>query len=103
MAALYSHTTRTTGTVLTAAIYNADHENHITNGVPAQFDDESANVAAMQATSDPGESGVSPTRATSLQLEIQQIRHILNELTGHLYWYQSPELAAGKVPMEMFS
>jgi len=31
MATINPHTTRATGTVLTAAIYNADHENHITN------------------------------------------------------------------------
>lgn len=31
MAIINPHTTRATGTVLTAAIYNADHQNHITN------------------------------------------------------------------------
>lgn len=31
MVAINPHTTRATGTVLTAAIYNADHQNHITN------------------------------------------------------------------------
>lgn len=31
MATINPHTTRATGTVLTAAIYNADHQNHITN------------------------------------------------------------------------
>lgn len=31
MAVINPHTTRATGTVLTAAIYNADHQNHITN------------------------------------------------------------------------
>jgi len=31
MATILPHTTRATGTVLTAAIYNADHQNHITN------------------------------------------------------------------------
>lgn len=31
MATVNPHTTRATGTVLTAAIYNADHQNHITN------------------------------------------------------------------------
>lgn len=31
MATINPHTTRSTGTVLTAAIYNADHQNHITN------------------------------------------------------------------------
>lgn len=31
MATVLPHTTRATGTVLTAAIYNTDHQNHITN------------------------------------------------------------------------
>lgn len=31
MATINPHTTRATGTVLTAAIYNTDHQNHITN------------------------------------------------------------------------
>lgn len=31
MATIIPHTTRATGTVLTATIYNADHQNHITN------------------------------------------------------------------------
>lgn len=31
MAVINPHTTRATGTVLTAAIYNTDHQNHITN------------------------------------------------------------------------
>lgn len=33
MSESYSHTTRATGTVLTAAIYNADHDNHVLNNV----------------------------------------------------------------------
>src|SRR3990172_2238956 len=31
MVTIVAHTTRATGTVLTASIYNADHQNHITN------------------------------------------------------------------------
>lgn len=33
MAVINPHTTRAIGTVLTAAIYNADHQNHITNAL----------------------------------------------------------------------
>lgn len=33
MATINPHTTRATGTVLTAAIYNTDHQNHITNAL----------------------------------------------------------------------
>lgn len=89
MAALYSHTTRATGTTLTAAIYNADHENHITNGIPGQLDDYSANAAQMQSTADPGESG-SESLATSLAGELERIRFILKEMGGNrTQWYTS--------------
>lgn len=43
MAVVNPHTTRATGTVLTAAIYNADHQNHITNA-------NNVNVEAIAAT-----------------------------------------------------
>lgn len=38
MAVINPHTTRATGTVLTAAIYNADHQNHITNALNLNAD-----------------------------------------------------------------
>lgn len=103
MPALYSITTRADGLILTAAIYNADHQNHIDNGIPAQLDDYSADVATMQTTADPGESATVPTLATSLAVEITYLRNALKELSGHQYWYQSPEIASSKVAIEMFT
>lgn len=103
MAALYSHTTRADGLVLTALIYNADHQNHINNGVPAQLDDYSANVVEMQMTTDPGESVGAPSQATSLAGELERLRYKVAQLTGQLYWYQGPEIAASKVAVEMFT
>lgn len=90
MPGLYSHTTRATGTILTANIYNTDHQNHINNHVPDQMDDLSSNTAAYQATTDPGESG-SESLPTSLEGEIQRVRHILVEAGGNTYWYESPD------------
>lgn len=88
MAALYSHTTRADGLILTAAIYNADHQNHIDNGVPSQLDDYSGTTAEMRTQTDPGEFG-SESQATSLAGEIERLRFALAEHKGTTYWYQT--------------
>lgn len=88
MAGLYTHITRATGTILTAAIYNADHQNHIDNHIPAMMDDYSVNLAQMQTQVDPGELGTE-SLATSLAGEIERFRFALKELKGTTYWYQS--------------
>lgn len=102
MAGLYNHTTRASGLTLTAAIYNADHQNHIDNHDPEQIDDYSSNTANMKTTTNPGEDG-SESLATTLAAEIERIRFHLNELTGGTQWYSSPEIAASKVAIEMFT
>ena len=88
MAALYSHTTRSTGTTLTALIYNADHQNHIDNGVPAQLDDYSTNASQMQSETSPGTSG-SESLATSLAGELERLRYVLRQMNGGAYWYDT--------------
>lgn len=93
MAALYSHTTRADGLILTAAIYNADHQNHIDNGVPLQLDDYSVSVVQMQTTTDPGEIGTE-SQATSLAGELERIRFAIKEITGKAQWYATPAAAA---------
>jgi hypothetical protein len=87
---------------LTAAIYNADHQNHIDNGVPLQLDDYSSSVVQMQTTTNPGEVGTE-SQATSLAGEIERIRFIIKEITGEAQWYASPtpsawQLIAEKTP-----
>ena len=54
MPAIYTHTTRATGTVLTATIYNGDHQNHINNGDCTQLGGYSTNVTQMQTQVTPG-------------------------------------------------
>ena len=88
MAGLYSLTTRTTGTTLTANIYNTDHQNHIDNHITTQMDDYSANAAEMRSTTNPGEVG-SESLATSLAGELERIRFILKEFSGGTQWYTS--------------
>ncbi len=84
--ALYTHTTRASGLTLTAAIYNTDHTNHITNSIPTAFDDYSANVGQMQTVADPGEVGTE-SLATDLAGELARIRFMLKEITGEAQWY----------------
>jgi hypothetical protein len=97
MAALYSHTTRSTGTTLTAAIYNADHQNHIDNGIPAQLDDYSSSVSQMQSTTDPGEVGTE-SQPTSLAGELERLRFAIKEAKAvggstPAQWYTTPVAA----------
>lgn len=94
MPGAYTTTTRTTGQVLTASIYNADHQNHIDHLEPAYIDDDSANLAAMQATTDPGEVS-SESLATSLDGELQRLRFALKEAKAAIdpsiaRWYETP-------------
>lgn len=57
MAVINPHTTRGTGTVLTAAIYNADHQNHITNAnsLNAELISDTAAIAVLDGRLDTAE------------------------------------------------
>lgn len=88
----YSHTTRAAGTVLTASIYNTDHQNHVNNMTPAGVDDYSSSVAEMQTVRDPGEVGTE-VLSTSLAEELQAIRNIITEIIGKTRWYQTPAMS----------
>jgi hypothetical protein len=89
MPGLYTHTSRSDGTTLSASIYNADHENHITNDIPGQMDDYSSTVTQMRSATDPGEDGTE-VLPTSLAGELERIRWVLNEIVGKSYWYETP-------------
>lgn len=86
MGGLYSHTTRATGTVLTATIYNGDHQNHIDNETPQMMDDYSANAAQMQSNTSPGGVGTE-SLATSLAGELERLRYMIKHITGQAQWY----------------
>jgi hypothetical protein len=86
---LYSHTTRGVGTVLTAAIYNADHVNHITNANPSQIGGYSDSVAEMQNSVNPGDLG-SESLSSNLADEIARLRFVLARITGETHWYEPP-------------
>jgi microcystin-dependent protein len=80
------------GDILTASDLNAEVQNILTNLTPAGIDDESANIAAMRATKDPyaASTAVLPT---SLQEEIQELRYMIQQMTGKTYWYEDAESA----------
>jgi len=89
MAYPYSITTRATGTTLTAAIYNADHQAHADNQTPENTDDYSTNAAEMQATTDPYPAS-SESLATTLDGELQRLRYIIKQITNQAQWYVDP-------------
>lgn len=90
MAGNYSHTTRGTGTTLTATIYNEDHAKHVTFNTPAGLDDYSTNESQMQTTTDPYP-GQAVSLATSTAGEFERIRHLIKQITGQAQWYIDPD------------
>lgn len=97
MAANYTHTTRSANAILTAAQYNADHQNHIDHMTPTYIDDYSTNAAEMRTQSDPGESG-SESLATTLAGEMARLRYAVWDTKRFIdptltYWYQTPSTA----------
>lgn len=98
MPGLYNHTTRNAGTVLTAAIYNADHQKHIDNATPQMHDDYSVDVAQMRLQADPGEVGTE-SLATNTAGELERLRFAIREIKGTTHWYQSPQFSMiGLIP-----
>ncbi len=89
MSGLYTHITRATGLTLTASIYNADHNNHITNHIMTKMDDYSTNIAQMQTTTAPYPGDVE-SLATTAAGEIERIRYILLQLSQRIVWYDDP-------------
>jgi hypothetical protein len=88
MPGIYTHTTRAPGTILTATIYNTDHQNHIDHLEPIYMDDYSVNSAQMRTETDPGENGTESLAGT-LAGELERIRFSIREWKGTTYWYQS--------------
>lgn len=83
---LYSITVRPTGFLLTAAAYNADQQNHVTNQNPSMTGALSDNVTQMRTQQDPGGVGTE-TLAASLAEELEELRFVLAKVIGRTYWY----------------
>lgn len=87
----YSITTRATGTILTASIYNSDHQNHVDNNSPQGVGGYSDNVAQMQVQTSPG-GLASETLAGSIAGELERLRFVLSRLVGKNFWYEAPNI-----------
>lgn len=90
--------------VLTAADLNAEFDNIINNMTPSGVEDASANVAAMQTTTNPGGVGTE-SLATSLLGEIQRLRYVAARFVDSALgseWYEAPgrSFAAGDLNVE---
>lgn len=91
----YTHTTRPGGTVLTANIYNADHQKHVDNAIPLSIDDYSVDIPTMQGKTDPGEVG-SENQATSLAGELTRLRFVIAEMKNTAQWYTTANFNGSK-------
>src|SRR6516164_4355653 len=88
MPALYTITTRASGTILTAAIYNADHQNHVNFGDAQHLGSFSQNQGQMQTQATPGDVG-SESLAVSISDELARIRYMISQIRGTTYWYSA--------------
>ena len=89
MAYPYSIVTRSNGTILTAAIYNADHQAHVTGNIPTSIDDYSSDVATSRIMTDPGGVGTE-SLATTIAGELERLRFTINQIKGTAQWYEDP-------------
>lgn len=85
----YSHVTRAAGTILTALIYNTDHQNHVLNQNPLMTGAYSDTVSQFQLCVNPGEIG-SENIPTSLAGEIERLRFQIRAITGESQWNAPP-------------
>jgi len=63
----------------------------VTDLVPSKIDDASTDVTAMQTTADPYVGGTA-TVATTLEGELQRLRHVVKVLAGWTQWYAHSEV-----------
>lgn len=96
MAYPYNHVTRSNGTILTASIYNTDHQNHIDHNIPEDIDDYSATATEMKINTDPGEVGTE-SLATSMSEELERLRFTIKEMKGTAQWYETVSVALNQI------
>ena len=77
------------GDILTAKLYNEDHQRHVENAYPEQFDDFSDNLDMFRTIFNPYEGNV-PQLPVSLAQEIAALRYMISRITGEGDWYLPP-------------
>lgn len=92
MSATFTRIKNWVAEVLTYSDLNAEFDNILTNFTPAGMDDASADVSAMDATTDPYP-GATPSLATDLLGELKRIRYLLAQITGESKWYIDPDIS----------
>lgn len=80
------------GQTIKASEFTEELDNIINNMTPQYIEDQSSNVAAMQAETDPGSQG-SENLPASLQEEIQALRFAIRRVLGETYWYDTPDIS----------
>jgi hypothetical protein len=100
MPGLYSIATRAPGTIVTALVYNADHQAHVDGRTAVFMGGHSGSLSQMQLVSNPFPTGVE-NQAVSLAVEIEQLRFEIALLLGYLSggdpvspWYAAPAAVA---------
>lgn len=96
MATINPHTTRATGTVLTAAIYNADHQNHIANANSLNAELIAATAAIIVTNANLVTTNNNLT-ALSIQSVIIQMSHMILVPTDKSYMFAIKMPFAGTI------
>ena len=82
----YTHEERAIGLVLTAAIYNADHVQHVNNRTPDGLASPSPTVLDFHLTQDPGTAG-NEILPETLEEELRIMRWCLQKISGASQWH----------------
>lgn len=86
----WSITPRADGTVLTAAIYNADHQAVVDNFEPAKMDDYSPDLSTLRTATQATEGAMPATLAgevAALRYEVLTLKGALQGSVNPAYWY----------------
>lgn len=106
---LFSVTTRADGIVLTANIWNTDHNTIVTHTEPTSENSFETTLAQMQLQSNPAPGGV-VTLPAALSNELQQLRYTLALLkslissgTFPAFWYTTVASYSGSIGLPMIA
>lgn len=88
MPATYSHSSIAPGATLTAATWNADHDNHIDSRSAETLEGSGGTVDELQATFEVGDVG-SETLPRTVEEEIQALRDQILHIKNTAQWYTS--------------
>ena len=83
--------TRIAGANIVGSDDDADFDNIINNLKPDTIEDDSVDIATMQASADPYPGGAE-SLATSMREELKRLRYVIKQLTQTAQWYIHPDL-----------